>query len=466
MTTERRERARRWRARLLFSVRGRATILTVAVSALVLAVVFVLLMLLARDWARNRVSDNAQRTAERIAFDISTGANRGDLTVRPGEAPLVQVVTPDGRVVAASEAVRGRPALVRAELRRGVLLVDERVCPGFRDGCVWAFGMRLRESPWGPGVMVVAAAPMPTLLNVWLLPLGIALVLTALLALIAWWTWHTVGRTLVPIDRLRTELDAVGAHGLDRRVPVPGTFGEIQALAETVNATLARLEEASDRERRFVSDASHDLRNPIAGLQTRLEVALDEPDDYPWKPMVRSALGDVRRLNDIVVDLLELSRLDARTPRPLERVDLAELVRREVARRDDRVPVETRLAPGAVVTANTVRLGRVLGNLLNNAERHAESRIRVTVDRDAGDAVLEVLDDGAGIPPESRERVFERFARLPESRARDPQGTGLGLPIAREIAEIYGGTLRVADSPRGARFVLRLPLVTDAAGSR
>jgi signal transduction histidine kinase len=119
-----------------------------------------------------------------------------------------------------------------------------------------------------------------------------------------------------------------------------------------------------------------------------------------------------------------------------------------------------------VVTANRVRLGRVLGNLLNNAERHAESRITVTVDRDGGDAVLEVLDDGAGIPPESRERVFERFARLPESRARDPQGTGLGLPIAREIAEIYGGTLRVADSPRGARFVLRLPLVTDGPGSR
>ena len=110
------------------------------------------------------------------------------------------------------------------------------------------------------------------------------------------------------------------------------------------------------------------------------------------------------------------------------------------------------------VRANRVRLARVLSNLLSNAERHAESRIEVVVLRDGDDAVLEVLDDGSGVPEDARERVFERFSRLPESRARDPHGTGLGLPIAREIAEIYGGSLRIADSPRGARFVMRLPL--------
>lgn len=458
MTTERRDRARRRREVLFFSVRGRATVLTAAVSAVILAIVFVLLMLLAQDWARNSVAQKTQRTAERVAFDIAMGANRGNLDVGPDDAPMVQVVSPEGKVLAATGAADGHPPLAQAELKRRVLLVDERTCPRFLDDCVWVFGVRLGGSPWGPGVMVMAASPLPTLLAVWLLPLTIALVLTALLALIVWWTWHTVGRTLGPVDRLRAELADVGAHGLDRRVAVPATPGEIRGLAETVNATLARLQEASERERRFVSDASHDLRNPIAGLQMRLEVALDEPDDHPWKPLVRAALGDVRRLGDIVVDLLELSRLDARTPRPVERVDLAELVGREVARRDDRIPVETRAAPGVIVMANRVRLSRVLANLLNNAERHARSRITVTVARDGGDAVLEVLDDGSGIPAESRERVFERFARLPESRARDPQGTGLGLPIAREIAEIYDGTLRVADSPRGARFVLRLPL--------
>ncbi|CND46799.1 signal transduction histidine kinase [Mycobacterium tuberculosis] len=443
---------------LFFSVRGRATVVSAAVSAVILAVVFVLLMLLAQDWARNRVAQKAERTTERIAFDIAMNANRGNLAVGRGEAPLVQIVSPEGKVLAATGAAAGRPPLAHAPLEQQVLLVNERSCPRFLDRCVWVFGLRLRDSPWGPGAMVLTAAPLPTFFTLWLLPLTTAAVLIALLALIVWWTWHTVGRTLDPVDRLRAELADVGARGLDRRVAVPATAGEIQGLAETVNATLARLQEASEREHRFVTDASHDLRNPIAGLQTRLEVALDEPDDYPWKPIVRAALGDVRRLNDIVADLLELSRLDARTPRPVERVDLGELVRREVARRDGRIPIETRSQPGVTVTANRVRLSRVLGNLLNNAEGHAESQITVTVARDGDDAVLEVLDDGSGIPPESRERVFERFARLPESRGRDPQGTGLGLPIAREIAETYGGTLRVADSPRGARFVLRLPL--------
>ncbi|GGQ10759.1 two-component sensor histidine kinase [Actinomadura coerulea] len=441
-------------------MRGRATLITVAVSALILALALVLMLLLARDWAENRVGRLTERTAERIAFDLSRGRNPGIIDVRPDEAQMVQVVTPQGKVVAASDAVRGRPALATADLARGELLIDQRVCPRFPKGCVWAFGLRIRTSPWGPDVMVIAADPLPGLLNVWLLPLALFGLLVALLSLIAWWTWHTIGQAFVPVDIIRSEMADLDARGLDHRVPVPQAGGGIQSLAERVNATLDRLEEAVTRERRFVSDASHDLRNPITGLQTRLEVALGEPDDADWKPMVRGALRDTRRLNDIVADLLELSRLDARTPKPVEPVDLAALVRREVGLRAGDAPITTRLEPGVVVRANPVRLSRVLGNLLGNAERHAESRIEVTVARDGGDAVLEVLDDGSGVPEEARERVFERFARLSESRARDPQGTGLGLPIAREIAEIYGGSLRIADSPAGARFVLRLPLIT------
>ncbi len=446
--------------RLLFSMRGRATLITVAVSALILLLALVLMLLLARDWAQNTVARETERTAERIAFGISRGTNPAIIDVRPDEAQMVQVVNTRGEVVAASEAIRGRPALATADLARGELLIDQRVCPRYLDRCVWAFGLRLRTSPWGPDVMVIAAAPLPGLLNVWLLPLALFGLLVALLSLIAWWTWHTIGQAFVPVDLIRAEMASIDERGLDHRVPVPEAGGGIQSLAETVNATLDRLEAAASRERRFVSDASHDLRNPITGLQTRLEVALGEPDDADWKPMVRGALRDTQRLNDIVADLLELSRLDARAPQPVEPVDVAALVRREVGMRSGDVPITTRLEPGAVVRANPVRLSRVLGNLLGNAERHAESRIEVTVSRDGGDAVVEVLDDGSGIPEEARERVFERFARLPESRTRDPHGTGLGLPIAREIAEIYGGSLRIADSGAGARFVLRLPLVT------
>ncbi|MGH3240890.1 MAG: sensor histidine kinase [Spirillospora sp.] len=466
MATQRWGEGRRWHRRLFSSVRGRATIMTVAVFGLILVLVFVLIMLLARDWVENRVWQESENTVERVVTDVVRGRGGESLVTEPGETRFVQVVSPDGRAAAASEALRGRPALAGEDVLNGKMLIDRSACPGFMDDCVWLFGTRLRDSPWGPDVMVIAASPVPTLLNVWLLPLAIALIMLVLLSLIAWWTWHSIGRVFVPVDEIRSEMADFSAQGLGHRVPVPRGRGEIQRLAETVNSTLERLEEATDRERRFISDASHDLRNPLTGLQMQLEVALGEPDDFEWRPMVQAALGDTRRLNDIVIDLLELSRLDSRAPVPLERVDLAGLARREVDRRPPRVPITTDLEPGVTVRANPVRLARVLGNLLSNAERHAATRIKVTVTRDGDEAVLEVLDDGSGVPEEARERVFERFARLRESRTRDPEGTGLGLPIAREIAEIYGGTLRIADSPAGARFVLRLPLFRDGGAPR
>ncbi|MFF0520307.1 sensor histidine kinase [Actinomadura nitritigenes] len=456
------ERTRYWRDRLFISVRGRATVVTVAFAALFLTVILVLGMLLVRDWLERREADKAERTTERIVFDVLRGRGGPALTTRPDESSLVQVVSPDGRtVLAATPAARDKPPLASADLATGTLLVDQRTCPASIPGCAWIFGLRVvNASPWGPGAMVVTAEPLPSLLNVWGLPLSLVAILLVLLALVAWWTWHTIGRAFAPVDRIRRELAGLDMRDLRQRVYVPRTHGEIQALGETVNGTLQRLEEATDRERRFISDASHDLRNPIAGLHMQLEMALDEATEES-RPLLRSALRDTERLNDIVMDLLELSRLDSRAPQPEEPVDLAEAARREVDRRGDGVRVTARLEPGVIVRANPVRIARVLGNLLSNAERHAESSVEVTVRRDGGTALLEVQDDGHGIPLDQRERVFERFARLSESRERDPQGTGLGLPIAREITEIYGGTLTIADSDRGARFVMRLPLVPD-----
>ncbi|MFC6896780.1 sensor histidine kinase [Nonomuraea dietziae] len=324
-------------------------------------------------------------------------------------------------------------------------------------------GIAVGQSAYGTPVLVYGAVPFPSGVSGWQGNVLLAVIAIVLLTLIGLATWTTIGTALRPVEAITREMAEIsGTAALHRRVPVPETSGEIQRLAETVNHTLGRLQRATEQQRRFVSDASHDLRNPITGLLTRLEVALDDPQDSDWKSTVRAALRDTQRLSDIVADLLELARLDAGALQPAERLDLAELVVSEVELHRRRVPIVTRLAAGTIVEANRLRLARVLGNLLANAERHAHSVIEVSVwtDHSQGQAVLEVHDDGEGIPVEARERVFDRFARLDSARRLDTGGTGLGLPIAREIARSYGGSLVVADSERGARLVLRLPALS------
>ncbi|MEV4253899.1 HAMP domain-containing sensor histidine kinase [Spirillospora sp. NPDC049652] len=459
-------RLRRWSARVFISVRGRATVITVVLTGSVLALCTILSAQLLAYAGRSAARQHAYRTLERVVYDITLGQEALALTPRPGEPELVQIVDPDGHVSASSPELRGGPPLNPHPLRAGELLIGRTACPKHLPDCVELVGMRVGgpRFPRTPFVYVAEAIPAEQTLPVLYLEVGS--VALALLLLMSWWTWRTIGSAFTPVERIRrqlAEITGAGLAGLSRRVPVPGTGGEIQRLAVTVNAALEQLEKSSNRERRFVSEASHDLRNPIAGLLTRLEVALDEPDDYDWKPMVRGALRDAGRLNDIVVDLLELSRLDSQSPSARVPVDLTGVVRREVGGRPWRVPVTTRLEDGVTVLGAPIRLSRVLGNLLNNAERHAETSIEVILEKDGGEAVLEVRDDGSGIPPEARERVFERFARLAESQRRDPAGTGLGLPIAREIARMYGGELSAEDSPRGARLVMRLPLAPSEA---
>ncbi|MGI5171228.1 sensor histidine kinase [Spirillospora sp. CA-253888] len=461
MQEQKRERVRILAARAYRSVRGRATVVTVVVAGTILAVCMVLVVRLLEDSGREQTNRTVSATMQRVVHDMAVQGEPAPVRPGTGEARLIQVVGPDGRVRAASPDLAGKPPLGPA-LRPGEQrMAGDRRCPPFLERCVQLLGIQLHGPPHLLGTTIYVAEPVSWPLRMPLLLGELAAVLVAVLTLIGWWTWRTIGRALSPVEAIRRRMAEITATDLDQRVPEPHTGGEIQELAVTVNDTLSRLEEATERERRFVSDASHDLRNPVAGLSTRLEVALGEPDDFAWRPMVRSALRDAERLNDLLEDLLELSRLDARSPAPTEHLDLAELAGREVSARIERVPITTELAEGTVVVADDRRLSRLLGNLLANAERHAESAIEVEVSVEGDEAVMKVCDDGAGVPPESRERVFERFARLPESRRRDSGGTGLGLSIAREIAETYGGSLHIADHSKGACFVLRLPLAPD-----
>ncbi|MGW6062584.1 sensor histidine kinase [Streptomyces sp. NPDC055189] len=276
-----------------------------------------------------------------------------------------------------------------------------------------------------------------------------------LLAVIAGVTWLVTRRALRPVDAIRSEMAAITAsEDLARRVPEPDTHDEIARLATTTNETLAALQTSVERQRRFVADASHELRSPIASLRTQLEVGAAHPELLD----VEGAVEDTVRLQELAADLLLLARLDAGEKPGDKHVDLAALAREELSQRTrDRADVRTDLE-NAEVAGSRSQLARVLGNLVNNAQRHASSHVTVTTRVDGGWAVLEVADDGDGVPPDERDRIFERFVRLDDARTRDDGGAGLGLAIARDVAARHGGTLTVREAPGGgALFELRVP---------
>ncbi|MEU6341467.1 HAMP domain-containing sensor histidine kinase [Streptomyces sp. NPDC046977] len=279
-------------------------------------------------------------------------------------------------------------------------------------------------------------------------------------------TWLVTRRALAPVEGIRREMAAITtSEDLSRRVPEPASRDEVARLARTTNETLTALEAAVDRQRRFVADASHELRSPIASLRTQLEVGSAHPQllDVP------GAVKDTERLQHLAADLLLLARLDAGERPGQGRVDLGALLREEVGRRPaDRTPVSVEVGGGGrcEVTGSRSQLARVIGNLVDNAQRHARTRVAVSVRRQDERIVLTVADDGAGVPAAERERIFERFVRLDDARARDDGGAGLGLAIARDVARRHGGTLTAGEAPSGgALFVLRLP-VAEGGDSR
>ncbi|WP_369201557.1 sensor histidine kinase [Streptomyces sp. PU-14G] len=280
--------------------------------------------------------------------------------------------------------------------------------------------------------------------------------LPVLLVVVGGVTWLVTRRALRPVEGIRQEMSAITAStDLTRRVPEPDARDEVARLARTTNETLAALEGSVERQRRFVADASHELRSPIASLRTQLEVAAAHPELLD----VDGAVEDTVRLQALAADLLLLARLDAGERPGQGRVSLAALVREQAGQRTgDPHPLRIASLDEGEVRGSAAQLGRVLGNLLDNGQRHAAGQVTVEVRREGETLALAVSDDGEGVPEAERERIFERFVRLDAARSRDEGGAGLGLAIARDVAERHGGTLQVDGPPEGgARFVLRLP---------
>jgi len=459
----------RWWRRL--SLRARLVLLGVAGLAVALTA-GVLLLVGVLQFTLVRAQDAA---AEQTARDVAAlvDARRLPALVPVGGTTVVQVVDAQARVRAASAgADRLVSALSGSELQ-AVRGGAKRYQPGDLfgvDGTARVVGV-----PAGPDTdpqTVVVAVPAAELQgSVRLVRLVLGVGFGVLLMVLAFLAWRIVGWTLRPVEALRRGAEDITGTHTAGSLPVPSSRDEIARLAVTLNDMLDRLEAARRRQRAFVADAAHELRNPLASMRTQLEVA--QATGSP-PGLADDLLADIERLSRLVDDMLLLARADDATGaavRRRERVDLAELVRETGGRyAGGRVPV-TVIANGAVVVeGDPDALRRVVANLLDNAVRHARSAARVSVSAasDAPEAVIVVADDGPGIDPADRARAFERFARLDDSRARSARdggggGAGLGLAIVRELVRLHGGRVSLGapdDTGPGPGLVaeVRLPL--------
>ncbi|MFD7295563.1 sensor histidine kinase [Streptomyces sp. NPDC059897] len=463
------------------SVRARAALAATLVVAVALVAAGATVLLSLRGNLTDRAGADADSTARRVATSLATGTAPDALDL-DDEDP-VQVVDEDKRVLATSEdlekisgtGVSGvKPVAARPDddgdsdddggdgAQQNGSVSDQT---DHTDGSATIDGDRadyrfaaveVEDTAYGDltvyagGSLEAEQSAVNTALTSMLIGFPV------LLVIVGGVTYLVTRRALRPVEGIRAEMAAITAsQDLGRRVPEPDTHDEVARLAGTTNETLAALESSVERQRRFVADASHELRSPIASLRTQLEVGAAHPDLLD----VDGAVEDTVRLQELAADLLLLARLDAGEKPGGAGVDLAALVREELSQRTgDRVPVAVDVTAVPQVSGSRGQLARVLGNLVDNAQRHARAGVRVAVRAQDGRVVLGVSDDGEGVPEDERERIFERFVRLDDARTRDGGGAGLGLAIARDVAERHGGSLTVRSAPEGgALFELELP---------
>jgi two-component system OmpR family sensor kinase len=278
-------------------------------------------------------------------------------------------------------------------------------------------------------------------------------------------SWWLGASTVRPVHEIIDQTEAIGAGTLGHHISAHADIREYERLVGVLNTMLDRIDEAFETQRRFTTDASHELRSPLTALRGELELALRRersPDEY--RRVLDSALEEAERLSDMAENLLTLARSDAGAIKPrLAQVDLCERVASVVERLQPRATARdvalTVASEGPLrMVGDGALLDRLAWNLTDNALKFAPpgGRVEVALTTRNGNAVITVSDDGPGIPPEDLQRVFERFYRSPESV--DPGGSGLGLAIVRAIARAHGGQARVENlAEGGAAFTVLLP---------
>jgi signal transduction histidine kinase len=300
--------------------------------------------------------------------------------------------------------------------------------------------------------------------------IAVALTAVAIAALLLLRGLRSALRPLAHVGAVATRI-AAGAHNERLRPDRPHTeLGRMAAafdhMVDELEESIARARRSESAMRRFLADASHELRTPIAALQATAETLLREQPDRPERDALEARVaGDAARLGRLVADLLDLARLEANEPLGRRPVDVGNVAARAVAEAAGHLPgaiVDVAAEDGALVLGDADALSRALRNLVDNAITAAgrSGRVWVVVQRDGADVLAGVEDDGPGVPAAERERIFEGFVRLEPVRG---PGAGLGLAIARRVAREHGGDLTCADGRRGGRFVLRLPAARSSS---
>lgn len=419
--------------------------------------------------ARQRIAltNDLETTARLRADDLVAALNSGSLpssiAIPLEDGSFVQIVDSAGSVVRSSHNIQG----------------EARVA-AFSGGAAHATARTMRHLPIGDTpfrvvaeisqgkgtdfTVYVGTSLEPVERAVHDLLAALALGAPGLIAIVVGLTWLAVGRALRPVEQIRSEVASITERDLHRRVHEPATTDEIGQLAKTMNMMLGRLEDAADRRRRFVADASHELRSPLAAMRAQLEVNLAHPRDADWQPTQEAVLSDTLRMQRLVDDLLDLADLDRpASPVRRETLDIDEIVLAEARRISTRgkVLVEAREVGAVQAVGDRDSLTRAVRNLLDNAERHARRTVNIAVTDHGATLQIRVSDDGDGVTEADRERIFERFARADPSRASQEGGHGLGLAIARDIVNAHGGSLTLEGTGRTGVFVIELPHRTD-----
>ena len=439
------------------SVRVRTTV----AACLVVGLAFVigstaLVMLLGRSLTSD-VRDVASARAEAVA-SASLAGEQPTLDSGESDDEFVQVLDAEGHVVASSTNVAGEPVLARVPAS-GEVRLDQ---VPFEDGAFLVVSADASPSDGQGAQTIVVGRSLDDVAEATaavapLLAAGIPL-LVLVVGVVTWWI---VGRALQPVEAIRAGVEHISAGALDRRVPEPDTGDEIARLADTMNRMLGRLEVSQARQRRFASDAAHELRSPVASIRQHSEVAIAHPESTSVGDLAEVVHRENLRVEGLVDDLLLLARIDEGAHVAWTQVDLDDVALDEAARlrASTTLTIETSGVGPARVRGNREELERAFRNLTENAARHAIRVVALSVSEVDGRAVVAVDDDGSGLDAGDRERVFERFVRLDDARTRADGGAGLGLAIVRAVVEAHGGVVTLGAGPiGGARAEVLLPI--------